>query len=71
MEVIKNYTDVEQSKKLSEFLSIESADMYYPNRIDIKYQGTLPIEFKHGNPLLSQEILAWSLTALLNIIPKR
>lgn len=66
---IKSYTDIEQSKKLAEILSIESADMYYPNRVDTKYQGALPIEDKHGNPLLSQEIAAWSLTALLDLIP--
>ena len=71
MATIKAFTDLEQSKKLAEILPIESADMYYPNRIDIKYQGALPIEFKHGNPLLSQEIAAWSLTALLGVLPKR
>jgi len=69
MEKIKSYTDLEQSRKLAEFLPLESADMYYPNRIDLKYQGALPIEFKRGNPLLSQEIPAWSLAALLNVIP--
>lgn len=65
METIKAYTDLEQSKKLAKILALESADMYYPNRIDIKYQSALPIEYKHGNPLLSQEIAAWSLAALL------
>lgn len=29
MATIKSYTDLEQSKKLAEFLPIESADMYY------------------------------------------
>lgn len=69
MATIKSYTDLEQSKKLVEILALESADMYYPNRIDIKYQGALPIEYKHGNPLLSQEIAAWSLAALSNLLP--
>ena len=69
MATIKSYTDLEQSKKLTEILALESADMYYPNRIDIKYQGALPIEYKHGNPLLSQEIAAWSLAALRNLLP--
>ena len=64
------YTTVNQSKKLLELgLDPESADMYYPNRIDIKYQGALPIEYKHGNPLLSQEIPCWSLAALLSVLP--
>ena len=61
-------TDILQSKKLAEILPLESADCYYPNRIDIKYQGILPIEYKHGNPLLSQEIAVWSISALLEII---
>ena len=70
MATIKSYTDIEQSHKLAEILPLESADMYYPNRTDVKYQGALPIEFKYGNPLLSQEIAAWSLAALLDILPK-
>ena len=66
---IRAYTTVEQSRKLAEILPLESADMYYPNRTDVKYQGALPIEFKYGNPLLSQEIAAWSLAALLGVLP--
>ena len=69
MATIKSYTDFPQSKKLAEILPRESADMYYPNRTDVKYQGALPIEFKHGNPLLSQEIATWSLSALLSVLP--
>lgn len=65
---MKAYTDLEQSKKLAEILPLESADMYYPNSTVVKYQGALPIEFKHGNPLLSQEIAAWSLAALLSVL---
>jgi hypothetical protein len=45
--------------------------MYYPNRINTEYQGALPIEFKCGNPLISQEIPAWSLTALLRFFDDR
>lgn len=67
---MKSYTDIEQSKVLAEILPLESVDMYYPNRIDIKYQGALPIEYKHGNPLLSQEIATWSLAALVEILSK-
>ena len=65
----KSYTTVEQSLKLVEILPLESADGFYPNRIDIEYQGVLPIECKHGTPLLSQEIPAWSLSALLDCLP--
>lgn len=69
MATIKICTDLKQSIKLAEILSFESADMYYHNRIDIKYQGALPIEYKYGNPLFSQEIAAWSLAALLAVLP--
>ena len=68
---MKAYTDLEQSKKLAEFLPIESADMYYHNRIDIPDNFPLPIEWKRGLPLLSQEIPCWSLAALLDILPDR
>lgn len=66
---MKAFTDIEQSKKLAEFLPIESADMYYHNRVDIPDNFPLPIEWKHNNPLLSQEIPCWSLTALLAQMP--
>ena len=62
---MKSFTDLEQSKKLAEILPMESVDMYYPNRTDTKYQGALPIEWKRGLQLLSQEIPCWSLAALL------
>lgn len=68
---MKAYTDLEQSKKLAEILPLESADMYYPNRTDTKYQGALPIEWKRGLPLLSQEIPCWSLSALLRFFDDR
>lgn len=60
-------TTPEQSKKLLKFLSPDSADMYYPNTANVDY--ALPIDIKHGNPLLSQEISCWSLQALLDEIP--
>jgi hypothetical protein len=66
---MKAFTDIQQSKKLAEILPMESVDMYYPNRTDTKYQGALPIEWKRGLPLLSQEIPCWSLAALFNILP--
>lgn len=68
---MKSFTDIEQSKKLAEILARESADMYYPNRSDVKINCALLIELKNGNPLISQEIPAWSLSALLNVMPDR
>ena len=67
---MKAFTDIQQSKKLAEILPMESVDMYYPNRTDTKYQGALPIEWKRGLQLLSQEIPCWSLAALLDVLNK-
>ena len=66
---MKSFTDIEQSKKLAEILPIDSADMYYHNRVDIPDNFPLPIEWKHSNKLLSQEIPCWSLAALIKLLP--
>ena len=67
---MKSYTDIEQSKKLAEILPIESADMYYHNRVDIPDNYPLPIEWKRGLSLLAQEIPCWTLSGLLDILPE-
>ena len=60
---MKVYTDLEQSKKLAEILSLESADMFYrDNRIDVK------LMWEHNAPKV--ESPCWSLAALLDILPK-
>ena len=62
-------TTIEQSKKLMELgVDRKSSDMYYPNRIGMDNYA-LSLEWKHGNKLLAQEIPAWSLSALLDIMP--
>lgn len=60
---MKAYTDIEQSKKLAEILPIESADMYYwcGDRISIGGYKAMDKDL---------DIPAWSLAALLEIIPK-
>ena len=61
MATIKAYTDIEQSKRLSKILPLESADMCYSS----DYQVTLcPYQFASwiGVP-------CWSLAALLDIFP--
>lgn len=67
MATIKSYTDLEQSKKLAEILPPESADMHYvliDSEKDLysagldKYIGILP-----HHP-------AWSLAALLGVLPR-
>ena len=78
MATIKSFTDLEQSKKLAEFLPLESADMYYeevcnlPKAIVGNYilhnQCMEDKDYKKlSNPVLSP---AWSLAALFNILPK-
>jgi len=59
---MKSYTDLEQSKKLAKILSIENADMFWPNA-----PITVPC-IKNGNPM-GVNIPCWSLAALLEVIP--
>ena len=59
---MKNYTDLEQSKKLAEILPIESADMFYrDNGKDVKLMWEHLSEIKVTSP-------CWSLAALLSVI---
>lgn len=61
----KAYTSLEQSKKLAEFLPIESADMRYAPIGDIH-----PWVWE-GNPKLleADSTPCWSLAALLSVLP--
>lgn len=81
---MKSYTDIEQSKRLAKILSIESADSHYVrnthdfmgNPVDGKWSHP-----KYGNPdskyasyvvqnFSNYEIIpAWSLAALLGVLP--
>ena len=65
--IMKNHTDLPQSKRLAEFLSIESADMFFSG-------CAYPKEFHlptFGKTSIKDNIPCWSLAALLNVIPKR
>ena len=65
MATIKSYTDLEQSKKLAEILPIESADMYWD--YDVRKHEFYPMVM---DELFDDTcIRAWSLTALLGILP--
>ena len=66
MATIKSYTDLEQSKKLAEILQLESADMYWWSSGKRYY-----IEAMNDGDFNEQEghVRAWSLAALLNILP--
>jgi hypothetical protein len=71
MAAIKSFTDLSQSKKLAEFLPLESADMCYIQDLlaGCKYGEYRPYI---GNliPAYGQgKIRCWSLAALLNVLP--
>ncbi|MBR4552868.1 MAG: hypothetical protein IKO20_04010 [Bacteroidaceae bacterium] len=83
MATIKAYTDIEQSKKLTEILPLESADMWWAERYagQVMENGQYIIEEKPvyylslSKPSIdnySQDIIkdiaCWSLAALLNVI---
>jgi len=72
---MKSYTDIEQSKKLAEFLPLESADMEY---LAIKESGALvgAVPFVKDDSEVEnsaydavyERIPCWSLTALLGVL---
>ena len=70
---MKTFTDIEQSKKLAEFLPLESADMYYFTIIrDYPYsQGKIKTIAKimDGSFSSDYDTPCWSLAALLDILP--
>lgn len=82
---MKSYTDIEQSKRLAEILSLESADSHYVrnthdfmgNPIDGKWShpkyGNTNSKYAHYvvQNFSNYEIIpCWSLAALLKVIPK-
>lgn len=70
---MKSYTDIEQSKKLAEFLPMESADMYYFTVIhDYPYSQRkikTIAKIMDGSFSSDYDTPCWSLAALLDIIP--
>jgi len=73
MEMIKSYTDIEQSRKLAEILSADSADMRIGNYVGKfgKVDGTNVHYYPKGESFGAPEIIsAWSLAALLEQIAK-
>lgn len=69
MATIKAYTDLEQSKKLVEFLPLESADGgWYGTNNPFAANDTFWLHTKYSN---KAAFPAWSLSALLGVIPKR
>ena len=70
MATIKAFTDIPQSKKLAEFLPPESADVIWdltnPNLPTIR---AIPYEDSDYNNKYLNIIPAWSLAALLSVLP--
>lgn len=60
----KAFTSLEQSKKLTEILPLESADMYWWHNGQRYY-----VETKEHNDFQKSDIPCWSLAALLNLCP--
>ena len=70
MTTIKSYTDIEQSKKLAEILPLESADMVYVHTTDLEGDEHYDIDFRRNQSLFEDDVYAWSLAALLGVIPE-
>lgn len=75
---MKSYTDIEQSKKLAEFLSLESADMSYSFDFNSEiyeisttsYKDWVVPKYAQPDNGFGQVIPCWSLTALLDLMPR-
>jgi hypothetical protein len=66
---MKAYTDLEQSRKLAEFLPLESADMCYV-RATFDRPKSESWFVQLGKPIKSRDVIpCWSLSALLNVTP--
>ena len=68
MATIKSYTDLEQSKRLAEILTLESADMNWHELPSIGY-FVRAFPYKHDNGATEGIFPCWSLAALLGVLP--
>ena len=76
MATIKSYTDLQQSKKLTEILPLESADMYYHKNkkgnfveyphFNEEYKSMVNRDINYNDEIIP----CWSLAALLDVLPK-
>lgn len=64
---MKSYTDIEQSKKLTKILPLESADMYW-FRNNVEVPCVYPKDMMKDS--VSVTCPCWSLAALLGVLPK-
>lgn len=69
---MKAFTSLEQSKKLAKILPLDSADMgYIPSAEDDDGNTLYTAEFKSEIIFDEDCIPCWSLSALLDVIPKK
>jgi hypothetical protein len=66
MATIKSFTDLSQSKKLAEILPLESADMVYTMT---NGYHTPWVRRERIEELDTDDVCAWSLAALLSVLP--
>lgn len=80
IEVMKSYTDLEQSKKLAEILPIEGADMEYileqwtdeeTHRLKKGYSEVPVVKVDDDSPFQIITLPCWSLAALLKLIQEQ
>lgn len=64
---MKSYTDLDQSRKLAEFLSLESADMVWANDNDVI---VVPYDMVTRENVLHDFVPCWSLTALMDVLDR-
>lgn len=67
---MKSYTNLEQSKKLAEFLPLKSADVHWQYIEEDNGQLQWFCFSKDFSINQYDKVPAWSLTALLNVLPK-
>ena len=67
MTTIKDYTDIEQSKKLAKILPLESADMIYTM---VNGYHTPFIRIETIKEIDEDDVLCWSIAALLGVLPE-
>lgn len=73
---MKSYTDLSQSKTLSKILPHETADMCWTYDFDTKcftikmYPYSRLVIPKYADSKITNPIPAWSLSALLDVLPK-
>lgn len=70
--MIKGYTNIEQSEKLAEILSRDSADMVYAYSYSVNEYTTYPYPLQSSKhfDVYKDDIPCWSLSALLSVLPK-